>query len=120
MLHLAEMDTDVSAGGLARQFELMGLEASDLVAQAAGFLEFEIGGGGAHALLEFGDMGPQVVAYEMHVARDAGIDRVVVALGGRLQDLGDVAFHRSGRDAVFLVVGLLLGAASVGLGPWRT
>jgi len=34
MLHLAEMDADIGTGGLARQFELVGLEATDLVAQA--------------------------------------------------------------------------------------
>ena len=100
MLHLAEMDADIGAGGLARQLELVGFEAADLVAQAAGFLELEVGGGVAHALLELGDVGAQIVADQMDVARDAGIDRVVVALGGRLQDLADVLLDRRRRDAV--------------------
>ena len=115
MLHLAEMDGDIGAGGLSRQFELVGFEAADLVAQAAGFLELEIGGGGAHALLEIGDVAAQIVPDQMHITRDAGVDGVVVALGGRLQDLADVLLDRRGRDAVGLVVGDLLGAAAVGL-----
>jgi hypothetical protein len=39
----------------------------------------------------------------------------VVALGGRLQDLGDVLLDRGRRDAVRLVVGDLLGAPPLGL-----
>src|SRR3546814_20911355 len=35
------------------QPEFLGLQRPDLVAQAARFLEFQIGGGGAHLLFEF-------------------------------------------------------------------
>ncbi len=51
---------------LARQLQLAGLEAADLVAQARGLLELEVGGGGvAHALLQLGDMGLQIVADQL-------------------------------------------------------
>src|SRR5260370_5432042 len=116
VLHAAEMHADIGAGGLAGQFELMGLQAPDLVADARGLLEFEVGGGIAHGLLELGDVAAQIVPDQMDVARHAGVDRVVVAFGGRLQDLADVLLDRGGRDAVRLVVGGLRGAAPVGLG----
>src|SRR5260370_1018878 len=116
VLHAAEMDADISAGGLAGQFELVGFQASDLVADARGLLEFEVGGGVAHALLELGDVAAQIVADQMDVARHAGIDRVVVALGGRLQDLADVLLDRGGGEAARLVVRRLPRAAPPGLG----
>src|SRR5258708_40301717 len=85
VLHLAEMDADIGRRGLARQLELVGLEAADLVAHPSGLLEFEVGGGVAHALLQLGDVAAQIMADQMNVAGDAGIDGVVIALGGRLQ-----------------------------------
>ena len=45
MLHLAEMDADIGARRLAGQLELVGLQPADLVAQATGLLEFEVGRG---------------------------------------------------------------------------
>ncbi len=110
------MDADIGAGGLAGQLQLVGLEAPDLVADAGGLLEFEVGGGVAHALLELGDVAAQIVSDQVDVARHAGVDRVMVALGGRLQDLVDVLLDRGRGDAVRLVVGPLLGAPPVGLG----
>src|SRR5882757_9633486 len=94
VLHAAEMHADIGAGSLAGQLELVGLEAADLVADARGLLEFEVGGGVAHALLELGDVAAQIVADQVDVARHAGVDRVMVALGGRLQDLVDVLLDR--------------------------
>src|SRR5579862_9882792 len=38
------------------------LQPLDLVAQPRGFLEFEVGGGGAHALFEIGDDRLQILA----------------------------------------------------------
>src|SRR5262249_44512316 len=90
VLHLAEMHADIGAGRLPGQLELVGLETADLVTDAGGLLELEVGRGIAHALLQLGDVRAQVVADQMNVARHAGIDRVMVTLGRRLQDLGDV------------------------------
>jgi hypothetical protein len=45
------------------------------VAQARCFLEFEIGGGIAHALVKFLQIGLQVVADEVRVVLVAGLDR---------------------------------------------
>src|SRR3990167_7050585 len=73
-LPLAQGDADVGTGGLARQLELVYLETADLVADAGGFLELEVGRGVTHALLELGDVATQIVAYQGDVARDAGVD----------------------------------------------
>src|SRR3954470_17129661 len=48
-----------------RDAEVVFLEAADLVAQARGFLELEVGGGFAHPLLEVADIGLEVVADEV-------------------------------------------------------
>src|SRR6185312_10265895 len=54
VLHLAEVDVGRGRDRLTGQLELVGLQAPDLVADAGGLLELEIGGGVAHALLELG------------------------------------------------------------------
>src|SRR3546814_20197941 len=55
------------------------------------------------------------MADQRAVLRRAGIHGVVILLVDRLQDVADLLLDAGGRDAVFGVVGLLLGAAAVGL-----
>src|SRR3546814_14999357 len=77
----------VGAGG---HVEFHGLEALQLVAQAGGFLELEVGGGGANALLDLGDGGLEVVAEPRLVrgeARASG-DAVAAPIPAR-QEVGD-------------------------------
>ena len=59
-------------GAGRRQLQLLVLEAADFVAQGGGLLELEIGGGGAHALVEVRDIGPEVVADRVWRRRVAG------------------------------------------------
>src|SRR5579862_5590597 len=47
---------------ISGQAEIGLFEPADLVAQAGRLLEFEIGGGGAHALVEIGDHRLQILA----------------------------------------------------------
>ena len=49
------------------------------------------------------------------VSGEADVDRDVIGLVDRAEDVLDAAPDRRGRDAVRLVVGLLLRAAAVGL-----
>ena len=62
------------------QSQFVGLEAAYFVAQPAGLLEFEIGGGLAHPLLEIMDIGAQIVADEMRPLLVAGIDEHAIAV----------------------------------------
>ena len=55
-----------------RDAEIILFEAADLVAQAPGFLELEVGGGLAHALLEVRDVGLEVVTDEVRPLFVAG------------------------------------------------
>ena len=64
---------------LDRQPQLVLLQPADLVAQPAGFLELEVGGGFAHALLEVADVGAEVVADEVRPLLVAGVDQHAVA-----------------------------------------
>ena len=48
--------------------EIEGLEAADLVAQPRRLLEFEIGRGLAHLLLQIGDGRLQIVAQQMWIS----------------------------------------------------
>src|SRR4051812_42354882 len=48
-----------------RNAELVFLQSADLVAQARGFLELEVGGGLAHPLLELADIGLEVMANQV-------------------------------------------------------
>ncbi len=84
--------------------ELVVFKLADLVAQAAGFLEFQIGGGVAHAFFEVLDIGAQIVADEVVALVIAGVDGDAVLAGGMRDDVGDVALDRGGRDAVLDVV----------------
>src|SRR5262249_44553785 len=45
VLHLAEMHADIGAGSLTRQLELVGFQATDLVTDARGLFELEVGRG---------------------------------------------------------------------------
>lgn len=98
--------------------EFGGLEALDLVAQAGGFFEIEIGGGVAHGFFQRVEMGLQVVADEVAaigkaLAGDAGnIGAHVVALVDRVENIGNPGLHRFRGDAVRLVIGDLLFAAA--------
>src|SRR3569833_922381 len=89
------------------------LERADLVAQVAGFLEFEIGGGGAHLLLQLLDVRTEVVADHMRTVI-VDLDRDLVALRHVDDDVADVATNRRRRDAVGLDVGDLLLAPAIG------
>ncbi|OMP13126.1 hypothetical protein COLO4_02235, partial [Corchorus olitorius] len=94
--------------------EFTGFQAPDLVAQAAGFLEFEVGGGIAHLLFELLDIGAQVVADEVVLALGIDVHQHAVAAGRIRHDIGDAALDRLRGDAVFGVVFFLLGPAAVG------
>uniref|UniRef100_A0A0N5A6Y0 NAD-specific glutamate dehydrogenase n=1 Tax=Parastrongyloides trichosuri TaxID=131310 RepID=A0A0N5A6Y0_PARTI len=95
------------------------LHLLDLVAQAGGFFELEVGGGFAHPALHVLEGGLEVGAEEgLGRFGDAGAGQLVEVAGlvGAVEDVLDVALDALGRDAVFEVVGLLLLAAAVGLG----
>src|SRR5579883_2961643 len=64
------------------------LEAADLVAQPRRLLEFEIGGGGAHLLLEIGDDGLEVGALIMRRVALAETDGNVVLLVAAFENVG--------------------------------
>ena len=98
----AGLVVDLGLGGerVVGDGELGGLQALDLVAQARGDLEVEIGGGLAHALLEVGQRGLDVVADQRAFLGDAGVDADVVALVDAFEDVADVALDAFRRDAV--------------------
>src|SRR5437762_5588190 len=99
--------------------ELYLLQPADLIAQPRGFLEFEIGGGGAHALFHIGDDRLQILALVVRRIALAEADRDVIGLVDAVENVGDAAAHGFRRDAVQRVVGLLLFAAPVSLGDGR-
>ena len=68
------------ASGIVGDGELGLAQALDLVAQARGRLELEVGGGLAHAPLQVLDDGREVVADERRLLGEAGVDRHVVLL----------------------------------------
>ena len=70
---------DAGRHGAGGEAEIGLLQPLDLVAQPRGFLEFEIGRGGAHALFEIGDDGFEVLALVMRRVAFAEPDRDVVA-----------------------------------------
>ena len=78
--------------------------------------DFQLGGGGLHALGHFGEYGAQVVADQFGLPGNAGIDGDVVLFVHRSDDIGDTLFHRFRGDAVGGIVGLLFFAAPVGFG----
>ncbi len=73
--------------------------------RAAGFLELQVGGGGAHPAFQFLDIGAQVVADEVVALVVLDIDHHPVAAGRIGDDIVDVALDAFGRDAVKLVIG---------------
>src|SRR5947207_11158057 len=85
--------------------ELDLLEPADLVAQPGGFLEFEIGGGGAHALFHVGDDRLQILALVMRGVALAEAHRDMIVLVNAVEDVGDAAAHAFRCDAVRRVVG---------------
>src|SRR3546814_8209708 len=60
--------------------EFVGFEAADFVAEAAGFLEFQVAGGLAHPLLQVRYVSAQIMADEMGRILVAGVDDDAVAL----------------------------------------
>src|SRR5688572_7710137 len=64
---------------VVRDAEIILFEAADLVAEAPGFLELEVSGGLAHALLEVRDVSLEVVSDEMRPIFVAGVDDHAVA-----------------------------------------
>jgi len=59
--------------------ELVFLELADFVAEAARFLEFEVGGGLAHPAFDIADVGAQIVPEEMRALVVSGLDQHPVA-----------------------------------------
>ena len=110
------VDRDLAGHRVVRDRELGRLQALDLVAQPGGGLEFEVAGRLAHLGLEVGDRGLEVVADLRRVLRKTLVDRDVVALVDRVEDVADLAAHAFGRDAVRRIVGELLLAPPGGLG----
>src|SRR6185437_6153604 len=78
-------------------------------------LEFEIGGGGVHALFQIGDDRLEVGALVMERRIGAGADGDVILFIDAFEDVGDGALDALGRDAVGSVVGLLPFAPAIGL-----
>src|SRR5690348_14505362 len=99
------------AGG---NLELRLLQPPNLVAEPRRFLEFEIGGGGTHALLEIRDHRLEVGALVVTGLALREAHRQMVALVDAVEDVGDAALDALGRDAIGGVVGLLLLAPTVG------
>src|SRR6185437_10177093 len=105
--------------GALERIQLHLAQALDLVAEAGGALEFEVGGGLAHLRLE-------ILEHGLEVGTDldllpAGLvladrDGDVVLLVHRVDDLLDVGADRLRCNAVLEIVGDLLFAAAVGLG----
>jgi hypothetical protein len=121
---LGVLDAGVAGQRVVHEFEFLRLQALDLVAQAGGGFEVEVGGGVAHLAFQRLEMGLQVGADQRALvggdtlcAGNVGAD--VVALVDAIEDVGDVGLDRLRRDAVFLVVGELLLAAAVRSPPWR-
>ena len=54
--------------------EVVFLQPANFVAEARGFLELEVGGGLAHALLEVADVGFEIMADEVRPVFVAGVD----------------------------------------------
>src|SRR5258708_8459294 len=108
-----------SARRRGRHAELSLFETADLVAQPCRLLEFEIGGGGTHALLEIGDHRLEVGTLIVYRLALAETDRHVVVLVDAIENVGDAAPDALRRDAVRGVVGLLLLAPAIGLADRR-
>src|SRR5437763_15176714 len=75
------------------------LEAAELVAQPGGLLEFEIGGGRAHALFHIGNNGLQILALVVRRIALAEADRDVIVLIVAVENVGDAEPRCLRRDA---------------------
>src|SRR4051812_36624973 len=64
---------------VVRDPQVVLLESADLVAQPRRFFELEVSRGIAHALLEVGDVGLEVVADEVRTLVVAGVDPHAIA-----------------------------------------
>lgn len=111
----AFLDRGLAGHRVVGDGEFGGFEALDLVAEAGGGLEFEVGGGFLHAVFEVGDMGAEIVADEALVGL-ARIHADMVALVHAFENVADILADRFRCDAVFLVIGELLLAAAFRLG----
>src|SRR6266852_6784076 len=100
--------------GLQRQPQFGLFEPADLVAQPGRLLEFEIGGGAAHALFQIGDDRLQILALVMRGVAFTKPDGDVVALVDTVEDVGDAMPHALRRDAVRGVVDQLLLTTAIG------
>ena len=90
------LDVGLAGEGIVGDGELGLAQALDLVAQARGGLELEVGGGLAHLFLQAGDHGLQVVADQrLALLGEAGVHRNVVLLVDRGEHVGDVLLARS-------------------------
>ena len=76
--------------------EFVFLQLADLVSQAGGFLQLEVGGGLAHALVQVADVGAQIVADEVRGVGIAGVDHHAVAGRDMGDDVAGMALDRLG------------------------
>src|SRR5262249_31647268 len=102
--------------GIVGDGKLELLEALDLVAEAGGLLELEVGGGIAHALLEIGNGCLEIVTDEGAFLGEAGADRDMVLLIARGEDVADRLAYALRRYAMLDIEGLLLLAPPICLG----
>ena len=88
-------------------------EAADLVAQPRRLLEFEIGGGGAHAFFEIGDDRLQILALIVRSVAFAEPHRNVIALAADLADEAQVRRLLPAAAAALGPIGVLVNNASI-------
>src|ERR1700741_3118684 len=91
------------------------LEPADLVPQPCCLLEFEIGGGVAHALFEIRDHCFEIGALVVLRLSLRKPKRHMIALIDALEDVGNPAAHAFRGDPVSRIVSLLFFPAPVGL-----
>ena len=101
---------------VVRDGQVYGFQPFDLVAQAGGFFEFQVLSSFAHVGAQPVQHGLQIAARQRVVDLGGHAALVGVALIQPRQHIFDVLFHRGRRNAVFFVIGDLLGAPPVGLG----
>src|SRR6476620_809387 len=96
--------------------EVILLKPADLVTQARGLLELEVGGGFPHPLLEVPDIGLEVVAHEVRPLVVAGVHDDSVTGREVGEQVVDVTLDALRRNAVLFIVGELLLAPAAGIG----
>src|SRR5262249_10017095 len=112
-------DHDLARRWIFEHRKLCRSQTFDLVAKACRLLEVEIGGGFTHAGLEIGDDCFEIMADgrglgELAGTGGAGCDQHVVALVHTVKNIGDALAYAFRRNALRLVVVLLLLATAVG------